>query len=205
MNSKKKYRPSLVKSSAENAGSVSRHSRNDEEFLPDYLTLKLYYVIRSKNLIQAYFHHGICLSYTWIMRFYDELSASVESLYRLSGRRVLPSILRIGVFTVVIDDNLDANGSSLTGTSHFHGSSVSILQFPTTDKPGIVRVRPSFSDLSAEDQVLDLTTLDSYTKVPESKLSIKNAPYPEEKTEIPQKLYDDLEDCLSKGTKEELK
>ena len=42
-------------------------------------------------------------------------------------------------------------------------------------------------------------------KVPESKLSIKNAPYPEEKTEIPQKLYDDLEYCLSKGTKEELK
>ena len=87
----------------------------------------------------------------------------------------------------------------------YHGSSASILQFPTADKPGIVRVRSSFSDLSAEDRVLDLTTLDSYTKVPESKLSIKIAPYPKEKTKIPHKLYDDLEDCLSKGIKEELK
>ena len=58
------------------------------------------------------------------------------------------------------DGNLDANRSS------FHGSSASIVQFPTADKSGIVRVRSSFSDLSAEDRVLDLTTLDSYTKVP---------------------------------------
>ena len=60
MNSKKKYRPSLVRSSAENAGSVSRNNRNDGEFLPDYLTLNsgvLYCVIRCKNLLQAYFYH----------------------------------------------------------------------------------------------------------------------------------------------------
>ena len=66
------------------------------------------------------------------------------------------------------------------------------MQFPTADKTGIFRVRPSFIDLSAEDRVLDLTTLNSYTKVPESNVSIKIAPYPEEKTKIPQKFYDDL-------------
>ena len=42
---------------------ISRVSSHNESYFSQYLTIKLYTVIRSKNLIQAFFHHGICLSY----------------------------------------------------------------------------------------------------------------------------------------------
>ena len=123
---------------------------------------------------------------------------TVNSLYRSSGKRVLPSSLRIGLFTVVVDDNLDFNGSSLTGTSHWHGSGVSVLQFPTEDNPGTVRLRPPFKNLSDEEKVLDFSILDSYTNVHDCNLSVKTAPYPKENVEILLNFYDDLKDYLKK-------
>ena len=56
MNCKKFHRPSRPEISDE---TVTRHSRADEVPTVQYLSLKLYTVIRSKSLIQAFFHYGV--------------------------------------------------------------------------------------------------------------------------------------------------
>ena len=80
----------------------------------------------------------------------EELSITVLDLYKRTGGRALPSNARIGIFTVICDDNCDANGTSCDGTYHFHGISVSLLQFQERDSQGIVRKRLLYSELSGE-------------------------------------------------------
>ena len=60
---------------------------------------------------------------------------------------MLPSNLRQGIFTIFVDDNIDKNSSSVTAAGHFHGTGVTILQFPSKENPGIQRKQKTFKDL----------------------------------------------------------
>lgn len=51
-------------------------------------------------------------------------------------RVVCPPQLNKGLFTVGALDNLDHNPSSTTAQSSFHGTGISISQFPTSTNPG---------------------------------------------------------------------
>ena len=90
------------------------------------------------------FYFEICLSYSRLLLFYDELAASTCKLFKLSDGKFIPSILRFGIKTVFIDDNLNQNRKSLSGTQHFHGSSVAVLQFPTEEEPRVKIIRPRY-------------------------------------------------------------
>ena len=50
-----------------------------------------------------------------------------------------PANLRKGLLSVAALDNIDHNLSSTTASSSFHGTSISIFQFQTQDKPGDCR------------------------------------------------------------------
>ena len=52
---------------------------------------------------------------------------------------VIPAQMREGIFTVGIIDNIDHNLSSTTAHGSFHGTSLSLLQFPTINNPGQTR------------------------------------------------------------------
>ena len=47
-----------------------------------------------------------------------------------------PSILRTNIFTMMAKDNCDHNASSNTATQHYHGTSITIMQYPTQQCPG---------------------------------------------------------------------
>ena len=49
----------------------------------------------------------------------------------------LPRTLRKGILTIIAKNNIDKNSKSTTATRHFHGTSLSIFQFPTEESPGI--------------------------------------------------------------------
>ena len=49
---------------------------------------------------------------------------------------IAPACFRKGLFTVGAFDNLDHNPSSSTSTNSFHGTVISLFQFPTKDEPG---------------------------------------------------------------------
>ena len=40
------------------------------------------------------------------------------------------------VFTILAKDNIDLNASSTTATNHYHGTSMTMLYFPTINAPG---------------------------------------------------------------------
>ena len=49
---------------------------------------------------------------------------------------VCPTHLRKGLLTVGAMDNIDHNPSSTTADSSFHGTGISIIQFPTVNNTG---------------------------------------------------------------------
>ena len=44
---------------------------------------------------------------------------------------------RKNIFTVIAKDHIDLNATSSTASSHYHGTCMSLLQFPTTDNKGV--------------------------------------------------------------------
>ena len=113
MNTKKLYRPSRT----EDEKIEQRVVKTSEVPTSRYLTLKLYSVVRSKTIIQTLFDHGIGMSYNKVLDLISEIAVEMKDLFRRSGNNLLPSQLVIGVFTAMIDDNLDANSGSISSTS----------------------------------------------------------------------------------------
>ena len=57
---------------------------------------------------------------------------SVSERFKEDGC-VTPACLRKGIFSVGALDNIDHNPSSTTSASSFHGTGISIFQFPTKE------------------------------------------------------------------------
>ena len=142
-----------TKKSTPRTSTLTRMKKESETPTVQYLTLKLYSVVRSKTLIHILFEHGITLSYYKILEFIDELSQTTHDLYTKSDNKVLPSTLRKGIFTIFVDDNVDKNSKSVDAKGHFHGTGVTVLQFPTSETPGELRFRKNFSELSDSEKM----------------------------------------------------
>ena len=129
-------------------------------------------------MVQILFHFGIVLSYDQILSFLDELSQSVKVLYNESDNKVLPSKLRHNLFTIFVDDNVDKNSSSVDAKQHFHGTGVSVIQFPTKENSGVARARKKFKLLTENEvQIKDCPGLDEFVTVPSINVS-KEVSYP---------------------------
>ena len=61
-------------------------------------------------------------------------NAQIES-YELTGV-FSPNPLRKSIFTVVAKDNIDFNTTSSTAVKHFHGTSMTVMEFPVSDNLG---------------------------------------------------------------------
>ena len=117
---------------------VSRHSLEREPPVPIYIGLKIHELTRSKYLIQQLYQLGICISYDRVMELEDWIATAMCERLDEDGV-VSPACLRKGLFTVGALDNLDHNPTSTTSQSSFHGTGISLLQFPTANKPGECR------------------------------------------------------------------
>ena len=81
---------------------------------------------------------GISISYDRVLGIEDRIATSLCEQYEEDGV-VSPACLKKGLFTVGAIDNLDYNPSSTTSQSSFHGTGISLFQFPTKDNPGTNR------------------------------------------------------------------
>ena len=113
---------------------IRRHLKIKETPLAIYITLKLYTITRSKTLIQCFHSLGICISYDRLLDITKDLSERLLYQYARDGV-FLPSVLKQDIFTIIAKDNIDINAKSSTASKHFHGTSMSILQFPLTENP----------------------------------------------------------------------
>ena len=91
----------------------------------------------------------------------DQLAGSV-SMHFEKQRIVCPPNLRKGLFTVGALDNLDHNPSSTTSQNSFHGTAISVFQFPSVSNSGIGNGHIFFNPLSTGKSLLP----DNYAHVP---------------------------------------
>ena len=139
----------------------TRHSASCEPPLPLYVGLSIHSSTRSKTLIEKMYQMGISVSYDRIMEIEDWLATSLCARLKEDGC-VSPACLRKEIFSVGALDNIDHNTRSTTSVSSFHGTGISIFQFPTESVPGEIRPPLVVRLPGTEHQGLP----ESYTMVP---------------------------------------
>ena len=117
-----------------------RHNKDRETPLPIYLSMLIHVKTRSKDLIDTLFNLGLCVSYDRLMSISTDLANSVCDQYH-ANQVVCPPQLSTEVFTCGAVDNIDHNPSSTTACDSFHGTAITLTQFPTTESPGECQAR----------------------------------------------------------------
>ena len=145
---------------ANNAIHHTHHVRNRECPLPIYAALKIHGATREKSLIDTFYKLGMCISYDRLLSISTDITNSVIGRYDRDGV-VCPSKLRDGIFTTAAIDNIDHNPSSTSTHDSFHGTAVSLVQHPTTKKPGTDRATDVF-DPSKSSTSKKIASLPSY-------------------------------------------
>lgn len=154
--------------------SETRHSLLREPPLPLYLGLNIHAMTRSKTLVTKLFQMGISVSYDRIREIEDWLATSVSERFKEDGC-VTPACLRKGIFSVGALDNIDHNPSSTTSASSFHGTGISIFQFPTKEVLGQEREPLTIPPTGTEQHALP----DEYCIVPPTELKTNTVSVPE--------------------------
>ena len=124
----------------------------------------LHSATRKAKLVNQCFKLGLSISYDRVLSLSTKLASTACELYN-TDNLVCPSVLRGGIFSVAAVDNIDHNLSSSTAASAFHGTAVSVIQFPSTENVGIDRsVHQSL--VSASDDVSSIVLPLVYSNVP---------------------------------------
>ena len=96
--------------------------------VPIYIGIKLYATARSRTLIDKLFHRGICISYARVLDICDSISSLMLEKYE-KEKVFVPQMLKLNVFTIIAKDNIDFNAKSTKVSRHFHGTSMTLMQF----------------------------------------------------------------------------
>jgi len=115
-----------------------RHQKTKEPPLPLYIGLSVHTQTRSKKMLTHLHDLGISVSYERVLEVEDWLTNAVCERYQEEGL-VCPVQVLDGVFTAGALDNLDHNPTSQTAEGSFHGTSISVFQFPTENNQGTSR------------------------------------------------------------------
>ncbi len=141
-----------------------RHNKEREAPLPIYLSMLIHSKTRKKGLIDTLHGLGLCISYNRLMNISTDMANTVCAQYH-SEDVVCPPKMRYGLFTCSAIDNIDHNPSSRTAQDSFHGTAISLMQFPTPETPGVDRAAVSIDPSQpSEKRIMPLPV--SYTMVP---------------------------------------
>ena len=122
------------RSSTEN----TRHFKDRETPLPLYIGLSIHTQTRSKTILNYLHKLGISMSYRHVIEVENSLASALCTKFK-DDDIVCPSHLRKNLFTVGALDNIDHNLSFTTAQGSFHGTGISVFQFPTIDNMGTCR------------------------------------------------------------------
>ena len=160
--------------------SRSRHSLEFEPPLPLYIGLNLHTQTRSRKLVTQMHDLGLSVSYDRVLHLENHLATAVCEDMKRKGV-VCPVQLRFQLFTVGALDNIDHNPSSTTATGSFHGTGISLFQFPTSSNMG-----QSQSGISLA--LLENTTQDH--RLPENFTTVPAVALRKESVAVPRTSYD---------------
>lgn len=110
----------------------SKHNRRtkiNEPPLPVLLGLSIHSQTREKKIIDDLHSNGLSISYDRVLEIEDNITNSLCKKYETDGI-VCPPSLESGLYTCAAIDNIDHDPSSSTAQMSYHGTSISIFQFP---------------------------------------------------------------------------
>ena len=143
---------------------VIRHSLSQETPLSVYNGILIHALTRKKRLVNKFYKLGISVSYPRVMQISNKLANRICSQYN-EENLVCPPILKKNLFTVSAVDNIDHNPSSNTAQSSFHGTAISMMQFPSSECSAFDRT-VDYSFGTASDEASSISLPISYTDVP---------------------------------------
>ena len=112
-----------------------RHPKNQNTSLLLYVGLKIFYTTRFRKLIDDLYHVELSVSYDRVLEltktFYEEMR-QLDIIYSC----FFPCILRKGIFSIWLEDNIDVNPKANCNKSSYYGTSSSIIQFRGTNDEG---------------------------------------------------------------------
>ena len=112
-----------------------RHTKSREAPWIIYHSLKLYSETRSKTATDDLHALSLGISYQRVLDITKNLYDSQRRQYEWDGVLVPCQILK-NVFTIFAKVNIDLNARSADAKSHYHGTSLSGLQYPNQENPG---------------------------------------------------------------------
>ena len=161
--------------------SYKRRNKNTQPPFLLYVAVKLYSSNRSKTLVNwLYFCDGISLLNKSLLELTRDIANRMIAQHDRDGA-FLPRTLRKGILTIIAKDNIDQTSKSATATRHYHGTSLSIFQFPTEENPARA---VAYGDLenSSNQSCLKIDAL------PSSYIYVKNFLTPLQTLTMPSKL-----------------
>ena len=84
------------------------HEKTRETPMMIYIGLKIYSTSRSRNLIDMLFNLGLCISYDRVLEITKNIYENLREAYE-NNKFFFPNILKLGLFTVMLKDNIDFN------------------------------------------------------------------------------------------------
>ncbi|KAK1891518.1 putative translation initiation factor IF-2 [Dissostichus eleginoides] len=157
----------------------SRHSLDYKPPLPLYMGLSVHMQTRSKKLIGQLYELGISVSFDRVVEMENQLATATCENIAKNGV-VCPAQLRKGLFTVSALDNLDHNPSRTTAKGSFHGTGISLFQFPS--KSNVGHFQDGIDIPSPETKNHRLS--DNFTTVPAVALKKANVAVPQTPNQI---------------------
>ena len=131
-------------------GGYQRHNTDKESPFLLYIGLKIYASTRSSEIIDILHKHGLCVSYDRILRITQGLGEAALQLFE-DEDAIIPGLLRHGLFTIGAKDNVDKNARCTVSKSHYHGTSMSLFQFPSSFNEGFGRNYQKFVKVSSSE------------------------------------------------------
>ena len=144
----------------------------------NYLGMSVHAQTRSKKFVNQLYELGLSVNYQRVDDIMNNLATSVYDHFKSVGV-VCPLSLQSSLFTVGAIDNLDHDPSSTTAQGSFHGTGISLFQFPKQD-PDVFQpaVQRRVNLCSARSASRDITPPDMYSSVPPVSIKTSEANVP---------------------------
>ena len=115
------------------SNSTSTHQRQNQRGSPFLICigLKIYYVTRSRTVIDILHTHGLCISYERILTVTLGLRESTLNLFE-HEEVVIPGNFCTRFFTIRAKDNIDKNSIYTISKSNYHELRLPLFQFSST-------------------------------------------------------------------------
>ena len=116
--------------------SLRRHVKERETPATVYVGLKLYASLCTKTVFWRFFFLVLSISYDRCLSICNNINLNMLKKCDLKGVFVA-SHLTLEKFTIIARDNIDLNARSAKVKTHFHGISMTTMQFQSKENQGV--------------------------------------------------------------------